>query len=180
MIDKNGYLTKEKYDAMIDKFKWRYWEAKREARWEYMSFVIDRLKEFDLNNICEAGASLLPLHSGSFLITQNSGEQVTKRGIIHDLNKIPYPILDKEFDCFVALQVWEHLINQRDAFKEVMRISRMAVMSFPLNWQIGDYMHLGITHETIRQWTLYEEPLFSTIITEEPDLQRLICFWRFD
>ena len=76
-----------------------------------------------------------------------------------DARNTPWPIEDKKYDLFIALQVWEHLGDkQGDAFREVMRISRMAILSFPLGWNCPGDCHHNITKEKISEWTLNMKP----------------------
>jgi hypothetical protein len=41
--------------------------------------------------------------------------------IVHDATEVPWSISEKQYDLFIALQVWEHLgSRQRQVFNEVM------------------------------------------------------------
>lgn len=56
--------------------------------------------------------------------------------LLHDATEKPWPVGDKQYAMFTALQVWEHLGNKQSrAFREVMRISKSAVLSFPYKWK---------------------------------------------
>lgn len=55
--------------------------------------------------------------------------------IQHNATEKPWPIANKQYDLFIALQVWERLDNKQSrAFREVMRVSRAAILSFPYLW----------------------------------------------
>lgn len=161
------YLTHQAYLNRIANMNSKYWNEGKKYRWQYMSYVIDALQIMGAKKTIEAGASGMPLNSDSFLMDYPE----------YDLNKIPYKIIisekikiqsgemekitevyspyakDKYFDCFIALQVWEHLDRQEDAFREVMRISKAAILSFPYKWTWGDKRHRGIDGKKIEKWT---------------------------
>jgi hypothetical protein len=109
--------------------------------------------------------------------------------IKHNATEKPWPVKDKAYDLFVALQVWEHLDNKQSrAFREVMRISRMAVLSFPHNWNCPkdnpNYpAHHMIDKELIGDWTLRVKPerVIEIPRTSEKASRgpRLIYFWKF-
>ena len=158
------YLTHWEFVARVKKLNSGYWNEGAPYRWEYMSYVIDMLKIMGAEKIIEAGASNMPLKSDSFRFDYPA----------YDLNK-PFPADVKPgFDAFVALQVWEHLDNQADAFREVMRVSSGAVLSFPYKWRHGDARHKGIDKAIIKQWTCGVEPVHIQEIKN-----RIVYVWRF-
>jgi hypothetical protein len=76
--------------------------------------------------------------------------------------------VNRKYDLFIALQVWEHLgsVKQKqDAFREAMRVSKTALLSFPYMWDCseGD-CHRMISEEIIKEWTLGVEPLFKKLV----------------
>jgi hypothetical protein len=107
----------------------------------------------------------------------------------HDATIVPWPIKDKEYDLFIALQVWEHLAGkQKEAFREAMRTSKMAILSFPYMWDCpidnANYPeHHMISEEIIREWTLNIEPNKIVKIPRTGDRvskgPRIIYFWKF-
>ena len=170
-----SYLTRETFLKKVAASGSKYWQEGKNYRWQYMSYVIDILREMFPNGgrFCEAGASGILLYEDSCNFEYPQ----------HDLNKIPYRILgghvipDNFFDCFVALQVWEHLDNQERAFKEVMRISKSAILSFPYMWPKGkghDARHVGIDDIKIKQWTCGVKPEKTKLINN-----RMVCVWIF-
>ena len=107
----------------------------------------------------------------------------------HNATEKPWPIGDKEYDLFLALQVWEHLSNkQTRAFREVIRISKMAILSFPYKWEIpkenANYPeHHQIDEELLEDWTfnikperIIKVPGTGDKISKGP---RIIYFWKF-
>jgi len=75
--------------------------------------------------------------------------------LLHDATQSPWPIADKRYDLFVALQVFEHLRDgQNAAFREVCRVARHALISVPIDWEMDDprNCHHRISHERALSW----------------------------
>lgn len=165
------YLTREIFLDKVEKSGSKYWNEGKSYRWEYMSWTIDKMKYINPESIVEAGASGMPLSDKSYLMDYPK----------HDLNKIPYMILpdiemlDKTVDTFVALQTIEHLDNHPEIFKEIKRISKSAILSFPYMWKHGDARHKGITDEKMLSWCNVEKWHEEKIIKN-----RKICVWRWE
>lgn len=174
------YITHDEFLKRVETLNSNYWNEGKGYRWDYISYVIDQAQKLGAVRTIEAGASGIPLNSDSYLFDLPE----------HDLNIIPYlafnapkltptmpescaPIPDKYYDCFIALQVWEHLDNQAAAFREVMRISKAAILSFPYMWNHGDKRHRGIDDAKIKAWTCGVEPQSVKIIHN-----RKICLWK--
>jgi hypothetical protein len=171
-----SYLTRETFLKKVEESNSKYWREGKNYRWNYMSYVIDRLKEIcpDDSKLIEAGTSGMPLSDKSFLYEYPE----------YDLNVAPFKIKfgstyvdvkNYQFETFVALQVWEHLDNQSAAFQEVMRIAKSAILSFPYKWTWGDKRHKGIDGKKIEKWTCGVVPESIKIINH-----RAVYYWRFD
>jgi len=166
-----SYLTRDEFLKRVEASGSKYWQKGKNYRWQYMSYVIDILKEIcpDDSKLIEAGTSGMPLSDKSFLYEYPE----------YNLDVTPFKkdgerIKTHEFDCFVALQVWEHLDNQAAAFNEVMRISKSAILSFPYKWTWGDARHKGIDGKKIEQWTCGIVPESIKIINH-----REVYVWKF-
>lgn len=86
----------------------------------------------------------------------------TGRVIVQDATHTPWPVADKQYDLFVALQVFEHLgTRQSEVFREVSRVARHAIISLPIDWQMADpkNCHHQISQEKVLSWFL---PLVPT------------------
>jgi hypothetical protein len=73
----------------------------------------------------------------------------------HDATDFPWPFPDKAFDLFIALQVFEHLKDrQQEAFLEVRRIARHAILSLPIDWVMDDprNCHHMISEQRALSW----------------------------
>lgn len=172
------YLTHSEFLNRVESSGSKYWREGKNYRWQYMSYVIDILKEIcpDDTKLIEAGTSGMPLSDKSFLYEYPE----------YDLNVTPFyfnlirekqrrAIYNHEYQTFCALQTWEHLDNQAAAFQEVMRISKSAVLSFPYKWTWGDARHKGIDGKKIETWTCGVKPELIKIINH-----RAIYTWRFE
>jgi len=169
------YLNRKRYERLVQTNGMKYWSKTLENRWSYMQWVLNEIKVFGPKNICEAGTQGISLDSNSFVIDIIPEFVPKTNSICHDLNEIPFPLKDKQFDLFVALQVWEHLTNQVEAFKEVMRISHNAILSFPYKWKCASNdCHYNITKETIAKWTSFIKPVKVKQIGT-----RIIYVWSF-
>lgn len=147
-------------------------------RWIQYDNVIKLVLEMDSppKSIIEVGSHVFPLFKDSFRVEKDVGK--IKPHLVWDITNTPLPIEDKAFDLFISLQVWEHLEGkQQVAFKEVMRISRSAILGFPLHWKNvpKEDCHYNITEEIISEWTLghkYEKK----VITEDRDNYTKIAY----
>jgi 2-polyprenyl-3-methyl-5-hydroxy-6-metoxy-1,4-benzoquinol methylase len=79
---------------------------------------------------------------------------------IQDATKVPWDIKDKEYDCVVALQVFEHLGTQQSrVFREIQRVSKYSILSFPYLWKTEpDNCHYMIDKNKIAKWTNFYNP----------------------
>ena len=167
-----------------------------EGRWAYFSEVIGIVKENNhIQRVLELGPSIQTIVKNCNIMVKpekdvwGRPEKYVAKQYEHDATVTPWPIEDKEYDLFIALQVWEHLGGkQRDAFKEVMRTSKMAILSFPYMWDCpkdnANYPeHHMIDEKIIADWTLNVEPVKVIKIPRTGDRvskgPRIIYFWKF-
>lgn len=185
-------MTYKDFEKLLNSPAGSYYEG----RWAYFKEVIDIVKKQDnVNSVLELGPSFLPVVKDcDIMIKPRSdawGRPSSKapKEYMHDATVVPWPIKEKEYDIFIALQVWEHLVGkQREAFKEVMRVSKMAILSFPYMWDCpkdnANYPeHHMINESIILDWTLGVEPqkIINVQRTGEKVSKgpRIIYFWRF-
>jgi len=148
----------------------------KKSRWEYLKEVIDIITKESFNSVLELGAYKQPIvHRSDIMDVNPDRPNLT---YLHDATKIPWPVEDSKYDLFIALQVWEHLKDkQKEAFKEVIRISKMAILSFPLNWNCPGNCHHNITEEKISEWTLHVNPVKKIKVGKKS--KRIIYFFKF-
>jgi len=165
------------------------------GRWKYYKEVLGIINDLRYNSALELGPAQQPIVKDSDVMIKPEddrwGRPITKapKEWLHDATEKPWPIRDKQYDLFIALQVWEHLGNkQSQAFREVMRISKMAILSFPYLWDCpknnANYPeHHMIDEDLIGDWTLNVKPE-RVIKVNRAGLRiskgpRIIYFWRF-
>lgn len=135
------------------------------SRWSYFEKAIEMLSDREYGKVLELGGYKSSIVTDSDTMDFNSSYR--KLTLQHDARTTPWPIEDKKYDLFIALQVWEHLYmdqknilgpKQQEAFAEVMRVSKNALLSFPYKWNQPGNIHHGIDENKINVWTLGIEP----------------------
>jgi hypothetical protein len=167
-----------------------------EGRWAYFSEVINIIQENqDIKKVLELGPSFQTIIKNCDIMVKPDNDvwgrpqMYVAKEYLHDATIVPWPIKDKEYDLFIALQVWEHLVGkQKEAFREVIRTSKMAILSFPYMWDCpkdnANYPeHHMIDEKIISEWTLNVEPIKIFKIARTGDRvskgPRIIYFWKF-
>lgn len=152
------------------------------TRWRYFSIVVDLVQKIQPESVLELGPYRLPLVKGED--TMDIEKFLDNLTYLHDATIIPWPIADNKYDLFISCEVWEHLGDkQKEAFKEVMRISRRAIFSFPYKWVYAKdsksptaASHGNIDEAKIAEWTLHKKPkkiIFSN------DKQFVVYYFKF-
>ncbi len=144
------------------------------GRWQYYRQILDLLSRLTFNSVLELGPYHKPIITGADTMDFNS--KLPGITYYHNGAQVPWPISGKVYDLFIGMQVWEHLKGgQRDTFGEVMRTSKMALLSFPLNWNCPENpVHHHITREQIACWTLETTPVLTITVSA-----RLIALYLF-
>lgn len=119
-------------------------------RWSYFEPIYGLLAEMDPYSMLEAGANNYPLYTDSTSVGLAPSEHTD---VVADITKT-LPFRDKEFDVYMALQVWEHLEGgQREAFSEARRVSLRVVLSFPYRWENSeDTTHYNLDDTVFESW----------------------------
>jgi hypothetical protein len=153
----------EKKDAYIK----NYYHS---SRWEYTRFILLFLKTLNVKTVLECGSYLFPYYKNSDLLDIKQFQYLKKIKYVMDIRNTPLPIEDKYYDLFISTNMWEHLVNdQQKCFKEVMRISKKALLAIPYMWKSKEHKkpspeysdeeniilknHIGIDHKRMRDWT---------------------------
>lgn len=166
------------------------------GRWEYFKEVIGLAQDVSAARVLEIGPGILPIVKDADILLNPEDDQFGKpkqsigKVIVHDLTVKPWPIFDKYYDLVIALQVWEHLDNKQSrAFRELMRTSRKAILSFPYQWEGGiekhsHRLHRDIDRELIIDWALNIQPMKQLIVQRTgPEFSkgpRFIGYWEFE
>jgi hypothetical protein len=127
------------------------------GRWDYYHEVIKLIERESPLRVLELGPNRAPVVTNSD--TMDANRCIPHLTYLHDATITPFPVKDSAYDMFIALQVWEHLKGkQEDAFREVMRISKKAILSFPYKWNCPGNCHHNIDEEKIAEWTCHVPP----------------------
>ena len=153
------------------------------GRWRYTSVALAEAAKLivrdDLRTALEVGAPVKPILTGAHVMDYRYREELdpSVEVTVHDATDVPWPFDDKQFGLFIALQVWEHLgSGQRDAFREVRRVARHAILSLPIDWEMADPsdIHHGISEETVLSWFAPIKPTRTLEGNPGPRRRRLV------
>jgi hypothetical protein len=171
-----NYLTQKDFFYKCKTLK--YWKG-QESRWNYLSSVVNMAKEITPESILELGSMGVSIADVSHTM-----DIVPIPGINYLFNatETPWPISDKVYDIFIALQVFEHLddkrILQRKVFDEAARVAKNIIISVPFMWKKTRLKnHIGINDKTVLCWASGKEPDAEKIF---PDMRwpRKVYVWR--
>ena len=186
-------MTQEDFEYQLNGPYKEYYSG----RWEYYKEVIKVIQTENIKTSVELGPGYMPIVKNGDLILNPLDDQFGKPDEnsghirVFDATIKPWPIENETYDILIALQVWEHLDGkQTRAFREVMRIARKAILSFPYQWDGGllerpsHRAHRDVDLDLIRDWTLGVAPK-QTIEIQRTGVEfskgpRLICFWDFE
>ena len=165
------------------------------GRWDYFKVVIDIVNRLKPQSVLELGPGQHTIVKLCDVMLKPQDDawgrplNPTSQVILHNATEKPWPVADKQYDLFIALQVWEHLDNKQSrAFREVMRVSRAAILSFPYLWDVPTESrnypaHHLVDEELIGDWTLQAPPEQVVKIPRTgPEVSkgpRIIYFWQF-
>jgi hypothetical protein len=156
-------ITKAEFDAVARAYPYY------RARGRYLSVaarIAGELIAIDgATSALELGPFLRPVVVGADVVDIRADERLVlappARLIVHDVTQVPWPFGDRQYDLFVALQVFEHLgTSQSAAFHEVARVARRAIISLPIDWEMDDprNCHHMISSERALSWFLPWRP----------------------
>jgi hypothetical protein len=128
------------------------------GRWNYYREAIAMAQRLAPRRVLEIGCRYTPLFPGGDRLDYMAEFRPT---ILHDATVVPWPIADQAYDLVIALQVWEHLgSRQREAFSELPRIARYAILSLPYEWRRrSNPSHSGIDDAVVSRWSGGLRPL---------------------
>ena len=153
------------------------------ARTVYMRAAGDLADELidrdGLTTALELGPHLRPLIVGADVMDLRLSPdlQTTGRQVAADATKAPWPFADRAYDLFVALQVFEHLgTRQADAFHEVRRVARHAILSLPIDWEMDDpkNCHHRLSHERVLEWVAPVVP--TRVVVGNPGRRKRLIY----
>jgi hypothetical protein len=143
--------------------------------------IEDLIDRHHASRALELGPHLRPLVVGADVMEREARDDIETEGrtIVHDATVVPWPIPDRAYDLFVALQVFEHLgTSQAEAFLEVRRVAKHAVLSLPIDWQLRDPtdIHHQIPHERVLSWFAPVKPTIVVLGNASPGMRLIYVF----
>jgi len=113
----------------------------RKTRYE---FLLDNFKDFIHGNVLDVGCDEKYLKSILDQSINYVGIDITGNpDIVVDIESIPLPFEDKEFDVICCLDVLEHLNDPYSTFDELSRISnKFIIISLPNNYYIWERLRI--------------------------------------
>jgi hypothetical protein len=174
-------LRKDEFQAVAERFPYY------RGRWTYMSVAGavsgDIIDTYRAQSALELGPHLRPIIVGADVMDLDERSRDTLAGtgqvVVHDATVTPWPIADKRYDLFVALQVFEHLgTRQPEAFREVCRVARHAIISLPIDWQMADptNCHHQLSAEKALSWFLPVVPTRIVVGNGGPKSRLIFVF----
>ena len=147
-------------------------------RWNYYREAISIAKRLAPRRVLEIGTAYIPLFPVSDRLDYKADFRPT---FLHDATVVPWPIADQAYDLVVALQVWEHLGNrQREAFSELPRVARYALLSLPYRWRSKtNISHSGIDDQVVLRWAGGLEPVETVEVPRFGRRRRKIYLFDF-
>ena len=148
-------LTESEFYDMAERFPYY------KGRWGYMSVALAQaskiIRRHGVRTALELGAPVRPILVGADVMDIKARPELdpTVNITVHDATQAPWPVADKAYDLFLALQVFEHLREaQPAAFREVRRVARNAIISLPIDWEMEDprNCHHQIPEERVLSW----------------------------
>jgi hypothetical protein len=154
-------------------------------RWVYMSAAAtvagEVIRRHRVGSALELGPHVLPLIVGADVmdLREVPERRTTGRTVIADATVAPWPVPDRAYDLFVALQVFEHLgTSQAAVFREVRRVARHAIISLPIEWEMADpsNCHHRIAHDRALSWFAPIVPTRVELGNPGPKMRLLYVF----
>lgn len=148
-------LTESEFYEMAEAFPYY------KGRWGYMSTALAQassiIRKHGVRTALELGAPVRPILVGADVMDIKARPELdpSVNITIHDATQAPWPVADKAYDLFLALQVFEHLRDQQpEAFREVRRVARNAIISLPIDWEMEDprNCHHQIPEARVLSW----------------------------
>jgi hypothetical protein len=155
------------------------------GRWDYTSVACDAAGELidrhGLHSALELGPHIRSIVVGADVMDLRAQPDLQSEGrlLVHNATIKPWPVADAEYGLFVALQVFEHLGDrQAEAFSEVCRVARHAIISLPIDWEMADptNCHHQISAEQVLAWFLPVVPTRIVVGNDGPKKRLIYVF----
>jgi len=170
-------ITKAEFDRVARRYPYY------RGRWPYTSAAgreaADLISRHHLRTAIELGAHIRPLIVGADAMVLSPSDDLDLEGkvVIQDARRTPWALPDGAYDLFVGLQVFEHLGDrQNEAFQDVCRVARHAVISLPIDWVMDDptNCHHRITEDRALSWFAPHVP--TRVVEGNPGPRRRVVY----
>ena len=158
-----------------------YYRPRRKYMLVASRIATDMIRRRDLRTGLELGPHLRSLIVGADTMELETNPELRAEGhrFVHDATIAPWPVADKAYDLFVAMQVFEHLgSHQREAFSEVRRVARNAMLSLPIDWTMDDptNSHHQLSRERVLSWFAPVAPTRIVVGNGGPKMRLIFVF----
>lgn len=133
-----GYLSFEEYAERTRKLGGKHWNPRiLERRWDYHRKALEILKEIGPDrpkDVLEMGTMGITLVNGSDTIDYADAWNFEGKSptYVHDARMLPWPMRDRQYEVFVALRVFQHLVpKQAECLGEALRVARKVIIVVP-------------------------------------------------
>ena len=133
-------ITEPEFEAVAASAP-KYYKGRRRYISAAATAADDLIGRHGLRSALELGPHLRPLIVGADVMDRNQPEDLDRcrHGQRSTTPRRAVAVRGGQYDLFVALQVFEHIVGGQDAaFLEVRRVARHAVMSLPIDWVMKD------------------------------------------
>ncbi len=131
-------LTLEEFTEKTKALEGGHWTPHSvQDRWDYYSRVVELVRGLPIqqaSNVLEMGTMGIMCVPGGHSIDYEErwdfpGKKPT---IVHDARHTPWPVGTKQYDLFIALRVFQHLVpTQRECVQEALRIAKRVILVVP-------------------------------------------------
>lgn len=133
-------LTREKFDALTLKYNQTHPHASHwnPNRWVYHELAANCLSKINPQSVLEIGTMGIKVFDSSITMDYDVGAGwiADKPDVEHNAKEIPWPFLNRQFDCIIALRVFHHLHpKQRECFNEAKRVAKNVILVIPDSYQ---------------------------------------------
>lgn len=135
------FLTHNSYKKLSQELSGGHWtDDTIDIRWDYHQKTIEIIKSIGVSNpekVLEMGTMGIKcvLESQTIDFEEKWDFPGKKPDFVHDCRVTPWPLKNDQFEIFVSLRAFQHLIpNQRNAFLEAFRISKHIIIVVPRDY----------------------------------------------
>jgi len=161
---------------------------KRRSRYD----VLDYLKSNENLSVVDLGCGSAGACPYADVLVDRKDESENFKGkefIVHDLNDIPLPFEDNQFDFSFASHILEHIKEPIEFLKEVVRISKSGYIEVPSplidnlvsgddGWDPNGHKWWSFFNDEMGKLTLRPRRIIVHKTVDIPELNRLYPFFR--